>query len=145
MLRFFKKSILSMHSLGDENNFGSYRFCKVKSKHQERISFSTLCIESLAFWQQQGLKGVNCWGSTTMEKSFALRSEGKNSKTKELQLQKKSRAKSCDEGISPIFWWQWKTFSGSNSMIAKIASLWHKKFDLIVGNTDIVNFVNWSF
>ena len=49
-----------MHSLGDENNFGSYRFCKVKSKHQERISFSTLCIESLAFWQQQGLKGVNC-------------------------------------------------------------------------------------
>lgn len=42
-----------------------------------------------------------------MEKSFALRSEGKNSKTKELQLQKKAEQKvvmkvsvqfSCDNG-----------------------------------------------
>ena len=42
-----------------------------------------------------------------MEKSFALRSEGKNSKTKELQLQKKAERKvvmkvsvqfSCDNG-----------------------------------------------
>ena len=42
-----------------------------------------------------------------MEKSFALRSEGKNSKTKELQLQKKAKQKvvmkvsvqfSCDNG-----------------------------------------------
>ena len=105
-----------MHSLGDENNYGSYRFCKVKSKHQERISFSTLCIESLAFWQQQGLKGVNCWGSTTMEKSFALRSEGKNSKTKELQLQKKPSEK---------LWWRYQ----SNFLVTMENYQWFQLYD----------------
>lgn len=94
----------------------SFRFCIVKSKHEEKIYFFTLCIESLAFWQQQGLKGVNCWGSTTMEKSFALRSEGKNSKTKELQLQKKAERKVVMK-VSV-------QFSGDNGKLSVVPTLW---------------------